>query len=195
MRFIKVTKYNNLAKKKSWCTHCGRASGVSENDINCRENFASFFLDLSQRKKRFEIKPPLFATKYKNLAKISSKLCLSLKIYEYTIALCMTWNRILFVNRNQSVFRLINTFLCHMNILHQSLSILNAYQGFLCVKMQRFIFLVHLIEHKIYGEPTIVFVILVTNIIEKGPFTCICAGYIFQLYMVSHIFWYPVWQT
>ena len=41
--------------------------------------------------------------------------------------------------------------------------------------MQRFIFLVHLIERKIYGQPTIVFIILVTNIIEKGPFTCICA--------------------
>ena len=53
---------------------------------------------------------------------------------------------------------------------------------FVCVKMQRFIFLVLLIEHKIFRQPTIVFVILVTNIIEKGPFTCICAGYILQLY-------------
>ena len=86
----------------------------------------------------------------------------------------MTWNWILFVNRNPSVFRLINIILCHMSAKqYQSLSMLiNVF--FVFMKMQRFIFLVHLIEHKIFGQPTTVFVILVTNIIEKGPFICIC---------------------
>ena len=91
----------------------------------------------------------------------------------------------MFVHSNQSVFRLINIFCVSYEYSakqYQRLSML--IHVFLCVKMQRFIFLVvHLIEHKIFGQPTIVFVILVTNIIEKGPFTCICAGYIFQLYV------------